>query len=186
MQKNKRMHDRIFISVEKKLSSSLLRHAYINFFERATLEEFSISKIEKDESVLHIGCGSLPNTLVSLGRNIQAHFVGIDRDSESVAIAKRTIDIYKLSNVSIQEGDAMSYPLDPFDVIIMSFGVEPKEAVFARIHRDMRYDTRLVFRKQWDVLDFLYGRDAYCPHGFSIEATHNRRDMLKSYLLKKV
>lgn len=184
MQKSKMMHDKLFIMMEKMLSSSFLRHAYINFFEKITLEEFEMANIKSNDRILHIGCGALPNTLISLARNIKANYVGIDRNKQAVEIAKKVVKQYNL-NIKIEEGDALSYPINNFDLIIISFGVEPKEKVFERIRKEMKENARIIYRKQWDFMDRIYGRKNFIPEGFRIASIHKRRDFIKSYLLKK-
>ncbi len=181
--KSKKIHDKIFILAEKIFSFSFLRHAYIKFFEEAILEEFKMLNI-KGNKVLHIGCGALPNTLISLAKNIPAIYVGIDRDDEAVKIAKKVVEEYGL-NIKIEKGDALNYPLNEFDFIIVSFGVEPKEEVFNRIKRDAKENVIIIYRKQWDFLDKIYGRKKFIPNGFKILAYCKRRDFIKSYLLTK-
>ncbi|KAA0010163.1 MAG: class I SAM-dependent methyltransferase [Thermoplasmata archaeon] len=184
MQKSKRMHDRLFIFLEKYLSSLPFRHAYIKFFEKATLEEFKMVGISIDDNVLHVGCGALPNTLITLAKHIKASYVGIDRDEEAVETAKKIVEEYGLENVEVERGDALDYPIKDFDVIIISFGVEPKEKVFERIREEGKEGVKIVYRKQWDFMDVIYGRKDFLPSGFKIVAEHNRRDFIKSYLLK--
>ncbi len=185
MQKSKRLHDRMFIFAEKFLSTSVLRHAYIKFFEKATLEEFEMVGIGKEDRILHVGCGPLPNTLITLASYTKAEYVGIDRDREAVKIARNIVKEYGLNNVKIEIGDAAKYPFKEFDVIIISFGVEPKEIVFKRLKEETKKGVRVVFRKTWDFMDVIYGRKIEVPEGFKIVAHHNRRDLIKSYLLKK-
>lgn len=185
MQKSKKMHDKFFILIEKLLSSTFLKHVYIKFFERATLEEFEMVEIRKSDKVIHIGCGPLPNTLVSLAKNIPAHYVGIDRDEEAVKIGKKIVQEYGLKNVLIERGDALEYPIHDFDFIIVSFGVEPKEKVFDRLRKEMKNNAKIIYRKQWDFMDKIYGRKDFIPDGYKIVSVHKRRDFIKSYLLVK-
>lgn len=181
MTKSKRMHDKMFIMLER--SMRRFHRAYINLYEKMTLEEFEMVEIEGDERVLHIGCGPIPNTLIVLARNIPAHYTGIDRDKEAVKIARDVIREYNIDNIIVEYGDAMSYPLKEFDVIVASYGVEPAGEVFERIRRDARKDARIVYRKQWDFMNRIYGRSDI-PPGYEVIAEHKRRDMIKSYLLK--
>ncbi|MCD6512444.1 MAG: class I SAM-dependent methyltransferase [Thermoplasmata archaeon] len=180
MAKSKSMHDRMFIMLERWLRK--FHRAYINIYEKMTLEEFEMVGIKKDDRVLHIGCGPIPNTLIVLARNIQADYTGIDRDREAVEMAKEIVKEYGL-DIKIEYGDALTYPLQDYDVIVVSYGVEPADMVFERIRRDARKDARIIYRKQWDFMDRIYGRKSI-PHGYEIMAEHNRRDLIKSYLLK--
>lgn len=186
MQKSKRAHDRLFILAEKMLSFSILRHAYIKFFERATLEEFEMVGIGNKDKILHIGCGPLPNTLITLASHMPGEYVGIDIDNEAVKIARNVVKEYGLKNVRIERGNALSYPLKEFDIIIISYGVEPKDKVFQRLKDETKENARIVYRKQWDFMDAIYGVKEMVPEGFEIKAFHKRRDMIKSYLLEKL
>ncbi|HEC76417.1 MAG TPA: class I SAM-dependent methyltransferase [Thermoplasmatales archaeon] len=186
MRKSKKTHDKLFVMAEKFLASTSLKYAYINFFEKATLEEFKMVDIKEKDNILHAGCGSLPNTLISLGKNFKANYFGIDIDPEAVEIAKKVVNEYKLDNVIIEEGDAFTYPLKKFDVIIVSFGLNAKKEFFERLKNETKNDVKIIYRKQWDFLDFIYGRKDEIPDGFRIMAYHKRRDFIKSYLLEKV
>lgn len=186
MEKQKRAHNSFFIKIEKHLSNTFLKYAYINFFDKATIEEFGIVEIQPNHKILHIGCGSLPNTLVSLARFHNANFVGIDIDNESITNALTLIKKYNLTNVKIEYGDALDYPLNNFDTIIISYGVEPKQVIFKRLIEETSNDVSIIYRKQWDFLDFIYGEKNIIPNGLKIVRTHKRRDFIKTYLLKKV
>ena len=179
----KRMHDRLFIFAEKFLSKFFAK-AYINFFEKAIIEEFEMVGIKENDKILHIGCGPLPNTLISLAKNIKARYFGIDVDEQAVNIAKKIVSKYNL-DIKIEEGNALNYPIDGFDVIIVSFGVEPRSQVFERIRRDCKKNARIICRKQWDFLDPIFGKKEL-PNGFKVIGEHKRRDLIKSYLLKKL
>ncbi|KAA0004824.1 MAG: class I SAM-dependent methyltransferase [Thermoplasmata archaeon] len=179
--RSKSMHDHAFITLEKFLKP--FHRAYINLYEKMTLEEFQMVPINENSKVIHIGCGPIPNTLIILAKNIPANYVGIDRNKEAVKMAREMVKKYGL-DVKIEYGDALTYPIVDYDVIIVSYGVEPYEKVFDRIKRDMKEGAVVVYRKQWDFMDFIYKKGL--PSGFKIVAQHKRRDLIKSYLLKKV
>ncbi|MEM1513728.1 MAG: class I SAM-dependent methyltransferase [Candidatus Thermoplasmatota archaeon] len=179
----KKLHDHMFIFAEK-LLSKFFSKAYINFFERAIIEEFKMVGIKENDKLIHIGCGPLPNTLISLAKNIKAKYVGIDKDKEAVEIAKKIVEKYAL-DIKIEEGNALNYPINDFDIIVVSFGVEPRNQVFERIRKDCKKNARIVFRKQWDFLDAIFGKKDL-PDGFEVISQHKRRDFIKSYLLKPI
>ena len=74
--------------------------------------------INEKNAILHIGCGPLPNTLITLAQHFKANYTGIDKNKEAVEIAKRIVKEYEL-NIKIEEGDAISYALKKFDIIIV-------------------------------------------------------------------
>lgn len=177
----KHLHDKLFILFEKFLHN--FHHAYINLYEKMTMEEFQMVNIKPSDRVIHIGCGPIPNTLVILAKNIPANYIGIDRDIQAVEMAREIVKKYNL-NIKVEYGDALKYPIKDFDVIIISFGVEPHNKIFERIKNDAKEDARIIYRKQYDFLDFIYGKRSI-PEGFKVISEHKRRDMIKSYLLKK-
>lgn len=179
--RSKNLHDRMFIMLEKFLKP--FHRAYINLYEKMTLEEFQMVDIDKESKILHIGCGPIPNTLIILAKNFPAYYTGIDKDEEAVRIARKIVKKYGLE-ISIEKGDALDYPIGEFDIIIISFGVEPKEKVFDRIRVESKKNVKIVYRKQWDFMDAIYGRKDFLPSGFKLVAEHDRRDFIKSYLLE--
>ena len=176
---SKNLHDRMFIIFEKFIKP--FHRAYISLYEKMTLEEFEMVGIKENDKIIHIGCGPIPNTLIILAKNFPADYTGIDRDKEAVEMAREMIKKYKL-NVKIEYGDALKYPISDYDVIIVSYGVEPYEKVFERIRKEMKKDAVVIYRKQWDFLDFIYKKGL--PRGFKIVGQHKRRDFIKSYMLK--
>jgi hypothetical protein len=186
MRNPKQAHDRLFLLAETLLSSTWLRHVYVKFFDKATLEEFSEVAIVDTDQVVHIGCGPLPNSLISLARRYPATFVGIDRDARAVTLARKLVGEYGISNVTIHHGDALDCDVAQYDLIIVSYGVGSEEALFSRLGTGMARNARAVYRKQWNVMDLLYGRRFSLPEGFEEVAVHNRRDLIQSHLLKKI
>jgi len=184
--KSKSFHDIMLRTIEKIISTNFFGRLYTKFFEKMTLDEFKMVGIEKENKVLHVGCGAVPNTLLILAGNMEAHFVGIDRDKKAVEKAREMVKKYGLEKkITIEKGDAITYPFSNFDVIIISLGVEPREKVFERIRNEARDDAKIVARKPWDFMDKIYGKKEFIPNGFKIVKTFNRQDFIKSMLLCK-
>ena len=184
--KSKGVHDVMLRTLEKILSTNFFGRIYTKFFEKMTLDEFEMVGIEKNHKVLHVGCGAVPNTLLILAGNMDASFVGIDRDGKAVEKAREMVKKYGLEGkIRIENGDALSYDLSGFDVIVISLGVEPREKVFGRIRKETGDNTKIVARKPWDSLDRVYGKDEFVPRGFKVVETFNRQDFIKSMLLVK-
>jgi len=184
--KTKSFHDILLRTFEKIASNNIIGHIYTKFFEKMTIDEFSMINIHKDFRVLHIGCGGIPNTLLILAQHVEAKYVGIDRDPAAVAQACSMIDKYGLTNyVTIQQDNAIAHPFHSYDVIIVSLGVEPREEVFARIRKQASDSAIILARKPWDFLDKIYGKNPFVPLGFDIVNTFYRQDFIKSLLLEK-
>lgn len=184
--KSKSLHDLALRTLEKILSTNFLGRIYTKFFEKMTLDEFEMVGIEKNHKVLHVGCGAVPNTLLILAKNMDASFVGIDRDEKAVEMARKMVKSYGLERkIKIEIGDALSYGFSEFDVIIISLGVEPRDKIFERIINETEDNAKIVARKPWDSMDRVYGRDEFVPRGFDVVKTFNRQDFIKSMLMVK-
>jgi len=184
--KSKGMHDFLLCTLEKFLATNFFGKIYTKFFEKITLDEFKMVNIKQGEKILHIGCGAVPNTLLILANHFDAFFVGIDRDKKAVKKAREMVEKWKLGNkIKIENGEAISYPISNFDVIVISLGVEPREKIFERIRNEMKEGAVIIARKPWDFMDIIYGRKEFIPNGFRIIKTFNRQDFIKSMLLER-
>ncbi len=182
--KSKSFHDVALRTFEKAIADTFIGRVYTAFFRQMTVNEFRMADIQPGHRVLHVGCGSVPNTLLILAEATKASYVGIDRDAGAVAGARTMVQRYGLEQqVTIQERDALAMDYAGFDLVILSLGVEPREVILAAIHDGMHPDAHVVARKPWDFMDRLYGRKEFVPRRFRIVDTFHRPDFIKSLLL---
>jgi len=185
--KSKSAHDVVLRSFEKAIAATFIGNIYTAFFRRMTINEFRMADIQPGHRVLHVGCGSVPNTLLILAEAYEASYAGLDRDTSAVARAREMVRDYELDeHVTIEEGDALAVDYAGFDLIILSLGVEPRNAILAAMRNGMEDDAKIVARKPWDFMDRLYGRKEFIPHGFRVVDTFHRPDFIKSLLLEPV
>lgn len=182
--KSKNLHDVALRGFEKAISATFMGTIYTAFFRQMTIKEFQMAGIQPEHRVLHVGCGSVPNTLLILAEAWPASYVGIDRDRVAVNRAWEMVQQYGLrQRVTIEEDDALIVDYSRFDLIILSLGVEPREAILAAMREGMQSDAKIVARKPWDFMDRLYGRKEFIPQGFHIVDVFHRPDFIKSMLL---
>ncbi|MFO8133376.1 MAG: class I SAM-dependent methyltransferase [Thermoplasmatota archaeon] len=185
--KSKGVHDVVLRSFEKAIAATFIGNVYTAFFRQMTVNEFQMADIRPGHRILHVGCGSVPNTLLILAEAYEASYVGLDRDPTAVARARSMVRRYGLdAQVAIKEGDALSVDYAGFDIIVLSLGVEPREDILAAMRNGMDSRAKVVARKPWDFMDRLYGREEFIPHGFRIVDTFHRPDFIKSMLLEPV
>jgi predicted O-methyltransferase YrrM len=185
--KSKNFHDVVLRGFEKTISATFIGTIYTAFFRQMTLREFQMACIQPEHRVLHVGCGSVPNTLLILAEVWPASYVGIDRDGVAVDRAQSMVQQYGLKQrVRIAEDDALTVDYSSFDLIILSLGVEPREAILAAMCESMQSDAKIVARKPWDFMDRLYGRKEFIPQGFRVVDVFHRPDFIKSMLLVPV
>lgn len=182
--KSKSLHDVAFRWLEKVIAKTFIGTIYTAFFRQMTINEFRMADIQPEHRIIHVGCGSVPNTLLILAEVVKASYVGIDRDGAAVASARQMVRRYGLEqSVTIKEQDALAVDYAGFDCIILSLGVEPREAILTVMRESMGKGAKIVARKPWDFMDRLYGRKGFIPHGFCVAETFHRPDFIKSLLL---
>jgi len=146
--KLKKFIDLSFILVEKIIVKLIkLLSFYLDFYEDMVENEISLADISKDDKILHIGCGSVPATSIIIAKKTKAQVTGIDNKLISVKQALNLISSQDLSNkIKIIHADALDYPLENFNLIIISQGVEPYNKILKRISTNIKKDERVIFR----------------------------------------
>ncbi len=119
-------------------------------------KEFSLFSITKNDTVLHIGCGSYPLTEITLSTKFNTQSVGLDNDSEVVTKAQQFINKNNLQKkIAITHGDGINYPLQKFNVIIISSCSIPKIQIIHHVLTTAPKESRIIFRELNSATKFL-------------------------------
>ncbi len=184
--KKKKFMDFAIKRIEKILvKNRFFAKFYSYFFKKMTIDEFKIVDLQENSKVVNIGCGSIPHTLLILAREKKWSFIGIDKDKNAVKSAEKMIKTYNLANrikVEYSKGEDFSY--SGFDLIIVSYGVEPKKDLLKKIGNSMDDHSVILYRTTWDSLDKIYGLDII-PKNLKVKETYDRTDGIKAVLLMK-
>ena len=180
------MHNRLLRFLEKVAShSKILTMLYIWIQDKIVLEEFSTIPSKKIYNVLIIGCGSIPNTAITLARAKRWNVVGIDRDKDAVIKAKRVVKMYKLENIDIKYLDGKDVDLEGFDLIIVALGVEPKREILSRVFRKARSGTYIAWRNA-GYFSMLLGREEMDIKGLKLFDRRKRKDGTETIIVTKI
>ena len=164
--------------------SSILTNIYIAIFTKMTLNEFAMAKIPDRANVLVIGSGSVPHTLIIIGEKTNWNVVGIDREMRAVNKGKLMIERFGLQdNVKVKYGDGLTINLEGYDLIVIAYGVEPKEKLVERILKDKDQQAGLIYRTTWKIMDSIYGKE-WSPKENMIKKEYNRPDFVRSILIE--
>ena len=148
-----------------------------------TLKEFSITPIPDNAKVLIIGCGSLPHTMIILGLEKKWKITGIDIDPKAVKKAKSMIKKYKLKGeIEIIQNNGLTVDLTGYDLIVVSYDVQPKDKMLERIIKDMDDKTLILYRTTWESFEKIYGKEKIAKN-VNILKTFYRSDFIKSILM---
>ncbi|MBU0497216.1 MAG: class I SAM-dependent methyltransferase [Candidatus Thermoplasmatota archaeon] len=110
--------------------------------------EYESFGINKDKKILHIGCGPYPLTELVLVKLFGAHVVGIDNNLKVIRMAQEVIQKKHLEDtVTIELGDGIDYPIEQFDVIIISSCSLPKVWILNHIFKRAKKGCLIVVRE---------------------------------------
>ncbi len=120
---------------------------YLNIYNDMVNNEIKLANLSSNDSVLVIGCGSIPSTPVIVEQKIGVKIVGIDIDKNAVRSAKRIINNLNLTDkIKIKQVNGLDYSVKEFDVIFILYGVT-KPAEFLKYLSDkIKSGTKVIIR----------------------------------------
>ena len=182
----RKFFNRIMGQIEKVFcENDFFLKSYGRFAAMITLEELSTVNLPKNAGILHIGCGSVPHTLISLARRKTWQLTGIDNDSNAVEKARMVIKRLNVDDkIKIEKGDGLKYSISGYDLIIMDYCVEPREKVLERIWKDADPGTNILYRTSWEILYPIYGKDKI-PEWIPVKRVFYKAYLVKSLLIVK-
>jgi 2-polyprenyl-3-methyl-5-hydroxy-6-metoxy-1,4-benzoquinol methylase len=111
-------------------------------------KEYETCGIAPEANILHIGCGAYPLTEIVLAGCSTGRIVGIDKNPQTVQRAKQVIQKHRLENhVTIQHGDGLDFPVEDFDVIIVSSCSLPKVKILEHLFLQTKPQSRIIVRE---------------------------------------
>jgi D-arabinose 1-dehydrogenase-like Zn-dependent alcohol dehydrogenase len=133
--------------------------AYLNAYEGMIQKELKLIDIANDDSVLIIGCGSLPSTSIVIAKKTNAKNVSVDIDKSAVKAAIKIIKKMNLSDkVKVKLVKDINYQIDNFDLIFILYGVKKQKKIFRYIFENAKSDVKIIIRSYSDdfknVFDF--------------------------------
>jgi len=152
--------------------------------KKSTLGEFKNFSSYKNYNFISIGCGSYPWSLLILAKDNNWKFTGIDHDNEAVYSSQKIINKFNLSDyVKIYFDDALNHDFSNYDIILFSFGVEPRKEIFNNIIKTMKNNGVIIFRTTWESMNKIY-REEIIPKELIIKNVYYRFDGIKSITLE--
>lgn len=129
------------------VKNTLVYRFYTKWIGNIFSDECAMANVSSNETVLHIGCGSLPTMSILVAKNVHAKVIAIDNNMRTVQRAQRYINQQKLSDlITIKHGDGRSYPSETFDVIFIAINVTSIDAVFRHLASTSKPSVRIVCR----------------------------------------
>ena len=118
---------------------------YMKFHEPSVKKEIAMAEISPADTVLHIGCGAIPYSLIIFSKETQAHITGVDNQPRSIAKAKQFVADYQ--NIHIEQASGETYDVSAYDVILISYGIGDIEAVLKNTLHHLKNNGKIILRK---------------------------------------
>jgi precorrin-6B methylase 2 len=110
-------------------------------------DECTMAQVSPDETVLHIGCGTLPTISILVAKKNHAKIIAIDNNKKTVQRAQRYINQQQLTEyITVKYADGTTYPATQFDVIFIAINVTCIDAVFRHLATHTKPSVRIICR----------------------------------------
>jgi len=180
--------DPFFVCMEKILVKfPFLFHQYIAVYDdMVTQESQLVSLNDDDDSILVVGCGSLPATCLLLAKQTKAKITGIDYDASAI---KYAIDINQQNKdkgtIQLIHADGLTYSPTKYSVIFLLYGIKVHKEILRTYANILTSKTRIIYR----TVEHLQEQDSEwyqeLHHLYTIRGCHTTSSFgsIASYLL---
>lgn len=160
-------HDKLrafLLNLFKKIEYQGVKFPYLGqiyrklFYERMINKEIKKADLKTRMKILHIGCGPLPLTAISLaGKNFKV--TAVDYDPSAIKAARRYCQKYFSRDiVKFKMINGIKIDYSKYDAVWVSFTVYPKNKIIQKIITSSKPGTIIIFRKPGRLLQKIYGR----------------------------
>lgn len=125
---------------------------YRNYLQLAKIE-YEGSGLKPGNSVLFLGSGPLPLSLLILCREYSLSGIGIEQDEARATLSRKVVECLGLSgSIKIITGNHFSLPLkesaekEPANLVMVAAQAEPKEEIFGHLAKVLPEGSRVSFR----------------------------------------
>jgi len=185
----KNVWDALFVIFEKLAHNfDFISIGYLNMYTEIVEKETKMANISSEDSILVMGCGSLPTTSVLISMKTGASIVAIDNDPKAVKEAIIHTKNYRFENkIKIKHADGLFYPVEKFDVIFVLYGVKKQKEIFKFLYDTMKDNARIIYRTATDIDGELTGEKIDLSNYFNVKNCIRSKSLglVDSYLLMK-
>lgn len=186
----KKLSNIIFVIIEKLVVKlDKLLPFYLRFYDEMVSNEIKMANISSQDSILHIGCGSIPATSIILNQKIGSNITSIDKDPDSVKNAKHLLSkLENLENIKIACADGLSFSAENFDVIIISDGISVLDEILRKLSKFVKKNVKIIVRVNITKPNFyICGKPYSAVDEFAIKdmVNHSSYGKLTSILLEE-
>ena len=187
--KLKKLSDLVFILIEYIIIKfDKIIPIYLDFHIPIIENEIKLANISNKDKILNIGCGPIPATSIYIAKKTNADVTAIDKNLQSVKKAEKLILKLKLKEkINFIHANALDFPLQKFDIIIVSLGTKEYDEVLKYISQNMKDDARLIVRIGSSINGNLVEKHLFLKDLFTLDKIipQKKNGLLISVLLFK-
>jgi len=190
MTRLKKFSNITFVIVEKlfvKLDKLLLY--YLSFYNEMISNEIKMASISSQDSVLHIGCGSIPATSIILNQKTGSKITAIDKDFNSIKNAKLLLSkLENVEDIEIVRANGLDLSVEDFNLVIISDGISVLDEILKFLSKSIKKNAKIIVRTNIATTDlYVLGRPYPAVDIFTIKdiVNHASYGKLSSILLEK-
>ena len=132
---------------------------YLDLYAELVKKEIKMTKITSKDSVLIIGCGTLPSTSLLISIETKAKIVAIDKDKKAIEGAKTFLsNIQMKDKIILKYADGLDYPLNDFNVIFILYGVKNLEKIIDHLYLKANSNSKIIVRTNNQINDKIFNR----------------------------
>ena len=121
---------------------------YISNYLKLSRTEYRGARLKAGDSVVFLGSGPLPLTLIVLCRWYGLKGIGIEQNPDRAELSRKVLEKLGLSDqIKIINGDHLTLPLKTrSDLIMIAAQAEPKKEIFNHLAKVLPEGTKLSYR----------------------------------------
>ncbi len=121
---------------------------YISNYLKLSLTEFQGAGLKRGDSVVFLGSGPLPLTLMVLCHWYGLKGIGIEKEPDRAELSRKVLEKLGLSGqIEIINGDHLTLPLETkSELIMIAAQAEPKKEIFNHLANVLPAGTKLSYR----------------------------------------
>jgi len=152
--------DFLYVIFEKfAIKFNIISLNYLDLYAELVQKEIKMAKITSNDSILVIGCGTLPSTSLLIYEKTNAKIVAIDKDKNAIRGAKSFLSNIKINDkIILKNADGLNYPLNDFDIIFVLYGVKKLEKIIDYLYKKANENAKIIIRANDQIDEKIFNK----------------------------
>jgi len=152
--------DFLYVIFEKfAIKFNIISLNYLDLYAELVQKEIKMAKITSNDSILVIGCGTLPSTSLLIYEKTNAKVIAIDKDKNAIRGAKSFLSNIKINDkIILKNADGLNYPLNDYDIIFVLYGVKKLEKIIDYLYKKANENAKIIIRANDQIDEKIFNK----------------------------